>query len=92
MIKPQTSSDEILSLIGTGRIPEAADKWYAQQKDGGLCGSVCPYGDCVNAIRCTHCLEGSLRTAVLKTSCDRDEAQIYRTAANSIKLWLASVG
>lgn len=89
MVKPQTSIDEVLSLLSAGRFHEAADKWHAQQKDGGICRDACPYGDGHNATRCMHCLEGGIRTAVLKANSDHDQAQKYRTAANSIKLWLA---
>ena len=88
IVNPQSSIDEILVLLSARRFSDAADKWHTQQKEGGLCRDICPFGDGVNAIRCTHCLEGSIRNAVLKASCDHDKAQIYRTAANSIKLWL----
>ena len=89
MVGSQSSIDEVLNLLSAGRFPEAADKWHTQQKEGGPCRDVCPFGDGRNATRCMHCLEGSIRTAALKACSDHDEAQIYRTAANSIKLWLA---
>ena len=90
MAGSRSSTDEVLNLLSAGRFPEAADKWHAQQKEGGLCRDVCPFGDGRNATRCMHCLEGSIRTAVLEAG-GNDEVQIYRTAANSIKLWLAPV-
>ncbi len=92
MIKLQSSIDEILDLLSECRFPEAADKWHTQQKNGGLCRNECPYGEGHNATRCTHCLEGSIRTAILKTGNNPDESHKYRMAANSIKFWLAPVG